>query len=163
MMIDYTFFQDGLLMVDGALALATPSPTNEAITGRIKSFIEWYEPEYLRKLLGEKLYNDFLVNGESEQWEEFKKRIVVENSVVKYSPIANYVYFHLVRNSQSTATINGVKKDGESNLVNPTAKLVSAWNDMVYKTRDLYTWLCKNFHNVPTEQELLELINPLNV
>ena len=39
MMIDYTFFQDGLLMVDGAMALATPSPTNEALTGFISSFI----------------------------------------------------------------------------------------------------------------------------
>ena len=40
MIVDYTFFQDGLLRVDGALALATPSPTNEAIAGRIDSFIE---------------------------------------------------------------------------------------------------------------------------
>jgi hypothetical protein len=68
MMIDYTFFQDGLLMVDGAMALATPSPTNGAIAERIDSFIELYEPEYLCKLLGEELYNDFLVNGETDKW-----------------------------------------------------------------------------------------------
>ena len=43
MIVDYTFFQDGLLRVDGALALATPSPTNNAIAGRIDSFIERYE------------------------------------------------------------------------------------------------------------------------
>ena len=163
MIIDYTFFQDGLLMVDGALALATPSPTNEAIAGRIDSFIEIYEPEYLCKLLGEELYNDFLANGEADKWVEFKNKLVTEYKVTKVSPIANYVYFHLVRNSQSMATINGVKKDGEENLVNPQSKMISAWNDMVYKNRSIYSWLCRNFRNVQTEQELLETINVLGV
>lgn len=163
MMIDYTFFQDGLLMVDGAMALATPSPTNGAIAGRIESFIELYEPEYLCKLLGEELYNDFLVNGETDKWEDFKHKLVAENNVTKVSPIANYVYFHLVRNSQSMATINGVKKDGESNLVNPQSKMITAWNDMVYMNRRIYSWLCRNFRNVQTEQELLETINVLGV
>jgi hypothetical protein len=163
MIIDYTFFQDGLLMVDGALALATPSPTNEAIARRIDSFIETYEPEYLCKLLGEELYNDFLVNGETDKWEEFKKHLVTKYNVTKASPIANYVYFHFVRDSQSIATINGVKKDGEENLVNPQSKMISAWNDMVHKNRIIYSWLCRNFRNVQTEQELLETINVLGV
>ena len=60
MIVDYTFFQDGLLRVDGAVALATPSPTNEAIQGRINSFIERYEPEYMCKLLGEGFITIFL-------------------------------------------------------------------------------------------------------
>ena len=163
MMIDYTFFQDGLLMVDGAMALATPSPTNEGIAHRIYSFIEKYEPEYLCKLLGEELYNDFLVNGESAKWDEFRKLLVKESDLAKASPIANYVYFFLVRHSQSTATINGVKKDGDENIVSPQRKMVWAWNDMVYMNRKIYVWLCRNFHNVQTEQELLETINGFNV
>jgi hypothetical protein len=61
------------------------------------------------------------------------------------------------------ATINGVKKDGEESLVNPQSKMISAWNDMVYKNRSLYSWLCRNFCNVQTEQELLETINVLGV
>ena len=163
MMIDYTFFQDGLLMVDGAMALATPSPTNEGIRNRIKSFIGKYEPEYLCKLLGEELYNDFLANGESALWEEFKGLLVKESAFAKVSPIANYVYFFLARHSQSTATINGVKHDGDENLVSPQRKMVWAWNDMVYMNRKIYLWLCRNFHNVQTEQELLETINDFNV
>lgn len=163
MMIDYTFFQDGLLMVDGAMALATPSPTNKAIAGRIESYINQYEPEYLSKLLGEKLYNDFLSNEDSEQWEDFKKLIVKDNGCFKTSPIANYVYFFLVRDSQSKATVNGVKSDGDENLVSAGAKLVSAWNNMVFENRKIYMWLCNEFHNVPTEPELLETINSLGV
>lgn len=163
MMIDYTFFQDGLLMVDGAMALATPSPTNEAIANRIGWYVDRYEPEYLCKLLGEELYNDFLVNRESAKWDEFKKLVVKTNGLAKTSPIANYVYFYLLRDSYATATINGVKKDGDENLVSSRSKMVRAWNDMVYENRKLYVWLCRNFNNVPTEQELLETINVMGV
>lgn len=161
MMIDYTFFQDGLLMVDGAMALAAPSPTNQAISGRVEWFINRYEPEYLCKLLGEELYNDFLVNKDDALWLEFRGLLV--NETTKASPIANYVYFYMVRSNQSMATINGVKKDGNENLVNPTLKMVEAWNDMVAMNRKLYVWLCKNFHKVQTEEELLETINSLGV
>lgn len=166
MMIDYTFFQDGLLMVDGALALATPSPINRAISGRLEWFIERYEPEYLCKLLGEELYNDFLANQEgemSDKWAEFKKLLVKDNALTKTSPIANYVFFYFVRSNQSTATINGVKKDGDANIVSPQQKLIMAWNDMIDANRKLYAWLCKNFSNVQTEQELLEPINDFNI
>lgn len=162
MIIDYTFFQDGLLQVEGAMALAAPSPTNEGIAHRIESFIEQYEPEYLCKLLGEKLYEDFLDNGDSALWEEFKGMLVTDNGITKVSPIANYVYFFLVRNGQDTATVNGVRKDGE-NLVSPQRKMVWAWNDMVQRNRKLYKWLCMNFRNVRTEQEMLETINEFNV
>ena len=161
MMIDYTFFQDGLLMVDGALALATPSPTNRAIAERINWYINRYEPEYLCKLLGEELYNDFLVSEESALWDEFKK--LVADKSARVSPIANYVYFFMVRSDQARATINGVKKDGDENLVSPNEKLVYAWNDMVAQNRKLYVWLCRNFRNVQTEQEMLETINLLGV
>jgi hypothetical protein len=161
MMVDYTFFQDGLLMVDGTMALATPSPTNRAIAERIGWFIGRYEPEYLCKLLGEELYNDFLESEESALWDEF--RSLVADNAAKVSPIANYVYFFMVRSDQSRATINGVKKDGDDNLVSPNEKLVAAWNDMVAANRKLYVWLCKHFRKVQTEQEMLETINALGV
>ena len=164
MMIDYTFFQDGLLRVDGALALAAPSPTNEALRGFIESFIDRYEPEYLCKLLGEELYNDFLAFEEgdeseySKEWDEFKSLVVKG----KNSPIANYVYFFMLRHANSTATFSGVKVDGE-NLVSPQRKMIFAWNDMVNQNIKIYSWLCKKFKKVYSEQELFEIVNEFNV
>jgi MYXO-CTERM domain-containing protein len=80
-------------MVDGAMALAAPSPTNQAIGGRIEWFIQRYEPEYLCKLLGEELYNDFLVNGKEALWVEFKMLLVDEASKVSGSENAwMYLY-----------------------------------------------------------------------
>ena len=167
MMIDYTFFQDGLLRVDGAMALATPSPTNEALTGFISSFISKYEPEYLRKLLGDELYNDFLVHeNEGDHgacWEELKSLLVSDYGEFKTSPIANYVYFHLLRNTHSTATLNGVKADGETNLISPQRKMVYAWNDMVDSNRRIYVWAARRFKNIRIDQEMLEPINEFNI
>ena len=160
-MIDYTFFQDGLLMVEGAMALAAPSPTNEAIKNRIEWYIKRYESEYLCKLLGEELYNNFLAHREEDAWKEFEGMVADDSA--KISPIANYVYFFLVRDSHATATINGVKKDGDDNLVSPQRKMVRAWNDMVEHNRRIYSWLCRTFHKAQTEQELLETINDFNV
>lgn len=166
-MIDYTFFQDGLLRVDGAMALAAPSPTNEALTGFISSFIGKYEPEYLRKLLGDELYNDFLVHEDEGRhdacWEGLKVLLVSDCGEFKISPIANYVYFHLLRHAQSTATMNGVKTDGDENLISPQRKMVYAWNDMVSSNRRIYIWLTGHFKNVRTEQEMLEPINEFNI
>lgn len=164
MIIDYTFFQDGLLKVDGALALATPSTTNDALRGYIESFIKRYEPEYLGKLLGEELYNDFLAYSKggsssyADKWEIFKSTIVEG----KTSPIANYVYFFMIRSSQSTATFNGVRIDGE-NLVSPRHKMIDAWNNMVKHNIKIYSWLCNELKNIPSEQELFEMINVFDV
>lgn len=167
MIIDYTFFQDGLLRVDGALALATPSPTNEAIMGRINSFIERYEPEYLCKLLGEELYNDFLLHEKGESmndWDGFMS-ILVKGDTYKTSPIANYVYFFLLRASHTDATMNGVKADGDGGkLISPERKMVVAWNDMVQQNKLLYRWLEKvNYEGWEMDCELLETINTLGV
>ena len=113
------------------------------------------------KLLGEELYNDFLAHREEDVWKAFEGMIADKSVFI--SPIANYVYFYLVRDSHATATINGVKKDGEENLVSPQRKMVRAWNDMVEHNRRIYSWLCRTFHKVQTDQELLEPINDFNV
>ena len=167
MIVDYTFFQDGLLRVDGALALATPSPTNEAVLGLIDSFIELYEPEYLGLLLGEELYNDFLAyeKGESvNDWSGFMG-VLVKGDTYKTSPIANYVYFHLLRATHTDATVNGVKADADSGkLISPERKMIFAWNDMVQQNRMLYRWLEKaNFKGWYMDCELLETISTLGV
>lgn len=169
MMIDYTFFQDGLLRVDGALSLGTPSPTNQAIQGLLESFIDRYEAEYLCKLLGEELYEDFLLSLSEEKsaandWEGLKRLLVVEKPF-KRSPIANYVYFHLLRSCDSDATLNGVKIDTDNGKpVSPERKMRFAWNDMVLHNRKLYGWLRKaNYKGWKMDEELLEFINTFNI
>ena len=60
MLVDYTFFQGGILDIEGAvLNIHTPSETNKAIVDSLQGFVMQYESEYLGKLLGEKLYEEF--------------------------------------------------------------------------------------------------------
>lgn len=166
MIIDYTFFQDGLLRIDGALALAAPSVTNKGIQNAINSFIERYEPEYLSKLLGDELYNDFLKSREESvnKWDEFKA-ILVEGDSFKRSPIANYVYFFMLRSFNSDATLNGVKTDSdEGHLISPERKMVNAWNDMVKMNTKLVKWLENaNLRGWKLDCELLEPINNFGI
>lgn len=54
------FFQGGILDIEGAvLNIHTPSETNKAIVASLQGFVMQYESEYLGKLLGEKLYEEF--------------------------------------------------------------------------------------------------------
>lgn len=166
MIIDYTFFQDGLLRVDGAIALAAPSATNEGIKNAISSFIEKYEPEYLNRLLGDKLCSDFLKSHEERvyKWDELETILVTGDSF-KCSPIANYVYFFMLRSFQADATINGVKADhDEGSLISPQQKMIEAWNDMVKMNKKVVKWLENaNLKDWELDYALLETINRFGI
>ena len=105
MLVDYTFFQGGILDIEGAvLNIHTPSETNKAIVDSLQGFVMQYESEYLGKLLGEKLYEEFssyIANEgktKEKRWDDLIARLVVRysdgDSEVSKSPIANYIYFH---------------------------------------------------------------------
>lgn len=166
MIIDNTFFQDGLLRIEGLAAYATPSPTNEAIIFNIESFIDQYEPEYMCKLLGEELYREYLQNrdGGSQIWNEFEA-ILIQGDSLKRSPIANYVYFHMLRSYHTNATINGVRIDDDYGILkSPERKMISAWNDMCKMNRKLFRWLENaNLKGWEFDMELLETINNFGI
>lgn len=178
MLIDYTFFRGGPLDIEGAvLCTHTPSGTNEAIVDSLRRFIGLYEPEYLTKLLGEKLYGEFssYLSGDREppesRWDDLADLLVVRygegDGAACKSPVANYVYFHYLRHSHAQATVTGVKEDGDDGtLVSPERKMVYAWNDMVGMTSRIVCRLRVRASDYPclhTDPELLETINTLGI
>lgn len=178
MLVDYTFFQGGILNIEGAVMNTdSASETNHAIVDSLQSFVLEYEQEYLEKLLGEELYEEFstyLKNGKEpaeKRWDDLIDRLVIkrtdgETSVSK-SPIANYIYFHYLRHNHTQATTTGVKADGDDGrLVSPERKMIFAWNDMVRMNRRLTDWLEENLPVYPGlvyDEELLETINPFGI
>ena len=117
MLVDYTFFQGGILDIEGAvLNMHTPSETNKAIVDSLQGFVMQYESEYLGKLLGEKLYEEFssyIANEgktKEKRWDDLIARLVVRysdgDSEVSKSPIANYIYFHYLRHNHAQAEHN---------------------------------------------------------
>lgn len=174
MLVDYTFFQGGILDIEGAvLNIHTPSETNKAIVDSLQGFVMQYEPEYLEKLLGEKLYKEFssyISNGgktKEKRWDDLIAHLVMKYSdgdrEISKSPIANYIYFHYLRHNHTQATITGVKADGDDGrLVSPERKMMFAWNDMVRMNIRLVRWLQGNnadYPDIATDFELMETIN----
>lgn len=173
MIIDYTFFQSGELRISGLpLPEVTPGPTNNAVLYDLSAYIARYEDEYLELALGE-MYNPFceyLRSGESgdDRWNNLKGKLAIEPKdggfTLKRSPIANYVYFHYLRDHQSDATATGVKKDtDEGTLVSPELKMVRAWNDMVSMNDALFRWIDSNRNDYPEWSYDVYLLGKINI
>lgn len=177
MLTDVTFFQSGSLYISGICPPGvSPSPTDIAVEGDIERYIREYETEYLIKALGYEIYREFsgyLSSGEDGEarWEELKGRLVFspvpgEESFM-VSPIANYVYYHYLRNHQSDATVSGVKKDSdEGDLVSAERKMCDAWNRMADMNTRLFAWIGSHREDYPGwryDPSLVRKINTFNL
>lgn len=108
-----------------------------------------YEPIYLRWLLGEELYEDYVAGISATtpepRWTALRDKIYVENSVlgIGFSPAANYVYFFFQRNNATLTLVNGEGRANHENMtaVSPAEKMIAAWNDMVRMSLDIQDWL----------------------
>ena len=171
MLIDYAFFQ-GPLLISGIVSPdVAPSLTTSAITGDVDNYISYYETEYLIKVLGKEVYEQFSEYLQSEEkepvklWDDLKSMLVGTMGGMKISPIANYIYFFYTRNHQCDVTVNGVKRDSDvGDLVSPMGKMVSAWNSMVRMNADLYKWLdTQHIEGWTFDKSLLRPVNTFNL
>jgi hypothetical protein len=103
------------------------------VIARVQWFIDRYEPEYLRLMLGEKLYEELMaglaVEPPEEKWVKLAHRLKM--------PCACYIYYHFRRDSVSdTAVIGEVLMEAENAIrQSPAKKMVFAWNTMVDEDR----------------------------
>lgn len=124
------------------------SNTRDGTPDMLDAYIERYEKEYLTKLLGLELYNEFMAGLEEEpvpqKWVDLKNEIVDET--FKVSPIANYVYCKWQnQNYTKNVGIGQVKNKAENAIVvRPYDMQVMAWNDMVDECRKVVRFI--HFH-----------------
>lgn len=177
MLIDYTFFQGGSLDIEGiTLNTITPDATSTAIVGGLEYFIAKFEPEYLGKLLGKELSEEFLSyldrREESEEkearWEDLISKLKwtrrIGKKEINLSPIANYIYFFYLRHNHAQATTTGVKQDtDDGKLLSPERKMVFAWNNMVEMNKALFAWIEYRRCNFPLWNPDIDLIERINV
>ncbi|MDR0680852.1 MAG: hypothetical protein LBG15_03215 [Dysgonamonadaceae bacterium] len=138
-------------------------------------FISVHQKHFLHLLLGEKLANAFLreisAESPSEIWTDIKNHLV--DSELKISPIANYVYFFVMRYGVTYTSPSGEKKGKSDYAYNasPRDKCIFAWNAMVDMNICFAEWLLLNFDRYREftdsysiacmiNPELLEFINP---
>lgn len=181
-LIDNTYFYMGVTKVAGI--------GKEPIDSTLTAYIEQFEPEFLIKALGYTLYNLLITNlteqrfvdlinggtyvnrhGYTEQYKGLKYSYGTGDNVVKFSMIADYVYWYYLRDNAVQVGTTGTSVTATENAtrVSPITKQVKAWNDMVKQVRSLDGYLHANIITYPefnyrdTDCDLRTLQNELNI
>lgn len=153
MLIDSTYFT-GMLSVGISPDTGASYVTQDAERERIEWFIQVYEKEYLKGLLGDEVCAQFelFLNGgyDSVDFEKLEKRLKG-----KYSPVACYVYYKFVSAGNVHVTNMGCVRSAGDDIISPRSLLVRVWNEMVHMNKAI----ADEFSLEP----VCDLVNPINV
>lgn len=107
-----------------------------AVEQNVQLFIDKYEPKFLKALLGDGLYAEFIAGLAVLPTPETKWTDLRDNTDVK-PMLINYIYYFYLRNiTTNTAGTSEVKaKNENSSPVNSVDKQVRSWNEMVEMSR----------------------------
>ena len=146
-LITYEYFVNDPLKIPNISGTGT---IPEALQAAVTRYITQYEKKFLRRLLGDDLYDAMIANtAPTPRWVTLKAQLV--NSTDKISPIANYVWYYYQKQNQVVITQSGDKKTSEANmsaLING-GKYMEVWNQMVSDAEDFYDWLEDNAATYP--------------
>lgn len=165
MLVDYTDFT-GLLGVGLSPDTGADSVTKDAERGLLDSYINLYEPEYLLRVLGQAVYDEFTAYltdepaEKVEKWERLKELLTGG-----CKPVACYVYVHYVGECGRSVTRSGVvKSSADDDLVAPGPLQVRAWNLMARQNRLVYELLCGDgYDGAVFDSYMMETINDLGI
>lgn len=179
MLIDVSFFLSGPRHIANATLAELPSQDSIAVNDMIVAYIKEYQSQFLSGMLGSKLSREVtdyleLIEQEEEETEENKNEESASVSESKYESLckrirdsyANYVFFHILRDANTQATIKGlVRLKSDNTYVSPFQRQVSTWNDMVKKNREFVRWASSKDcpFTVSIDSNLLIPINTFNL
>lgn len=121
------------IFTGGEQAIAQLS--NTGVNQNVQSFIDEYEPEFLKELLGVTLYNEFVEGLAQDPIDP--KWIALRDEMDLKLMIKCYVYYwYMINLTTTSAGTSEVKtKNENSTPVNNIDKEIKAWNKMVKKVR----------------------------
>lgn len=127
----------------------------------VQAYIDKFENEYLLKMLGyeTKLRLEAGTLDDVKNGKEYRSRFE-PNVLIKWrglvikdkaSPIASYIYCKYIQDQWSRTTGVGEKKLKAQNatVASPNSKLISQWNWMVERNRELMDFLLSNQTTYP--------------
>lgn len=162
MLIDTSFFQ---------FPCVVPNIDKPTVMAQLNLFINTYEPKFLEKVLGPRLYAAYksdnttprfvdLINGKNytPKGETFPinwQGLVVNTNGQKSSVVALYVYYNYQVFTVSNTTGNGeqITVEEASVSVPATSKFVEVWNSLVVWLNDMYKFLKENEDVYPELQD----------
>lgn len=106
------------------------SSTKNNKVKELQMYIEKYEPIFIKKMFGTNL-NGMVTND---------VKALLYDDELKISPIANFVYYHYMKDTAVMVTNAGLKSSQIQNTrsISPDSKMVAAWNDMVDMVSDIH-------------------------
>lgn len=174
MLIDISFFTSGPRHIQNASIAKIPDQNSLAVNELINSYIKEFQTKFLLGIVGRNLASaiiDYLeiIDQEKEEVLEEEKEVESGYSVLckkLQEPFADYVFFHILRDMNTQATITGlVRLKCANEYVSPIKKQVSTWNSMVDKNRLFVEWASSEDcpFSVKIEKNLLTPINAFNL
>lgn len=138
---------------------------------QLQIMIAKYEPLFLEKLMGADLYAAYIAGIAAAipdtRWATLQGKIYVTNLTlsVGFSPAANYVYWHFIKNNASLTLVNAEVKAAHENFTSFTQreKLVKAWNEMVRMSELIQEYIIDNLTTYPeTDISQIYVFEPIN-
>ncbi|MGJ1014993.1 hypothetical protein ACR77X_13855 [Bacteroides salyersiae] len=180
MLIDVSYFMSGPRHIENASVAEMPSPQSLAVNEAINGYIKAFQSEFLRNAVGLTLSQaiaDYLELMEQENEETLDEAVLSEENAEPKSgyavlceklsdPFADYVFFHILRDANTQATITGlVRLKCANEYVAPFKRQVSIWNSMVKKNKLFVEWAMSSGcpFDIKIEKNLLTPINTLNL
>ena len=143
--------------------LDIPNTNNTSVAERLNHFIVKHEREFLISILGYELYTEFAAGlaattvdslwtdlRDGAEYYDDRDRLYkwdgLRNATTKQSIIANYVYFHFMRDQATQTTGLGEMTNVAENAVRVSAnhKMCRAWNEMYHAIGSLIHFLTVN-------------------
>ncbi|MFR1667286.1 MAG: hypothetical protein ACLSVO_03085 [Alistipes sp.] len=133
MLIDYSYFSNPMTRIAGIdqRSDGQASSLSKKLQDEIEAYIRFYEPKFLRMMLGKEL---------AEKIDERPDIVaMLVNLADRSSVIAKYVYFYYQRDHATFNTIAGekLKITESSKPVSAQTRLISVWNNMVDECRQI--------------------------
>ena len=174
MLIDCSYFIDGPRHIQNATLGKIPpgkmpNANSEEVNAAIMAYVRMFQRPFLKEALGAPIASAVISYLKLIEQDEDEERDVALDMVIEQlrEPFANYVFYKILRDSNSQATMTGlVCLKCANDYVAPIRRQVSAWNDMVEMMADFAEWARTSDCHVPgitTDSNLLTKINSLNL
>lgn len=159
-LIDCSYFYAGPLAIENAQKTDDLDNNAVAVQEAITGYIETYQGEFLRKMLGADLtasVEEHLdSNGTDEGMETLCEKL--------RRSFAHYVYFKMVGDVNQTMTVTGlVRMKSANDYQPPRQRMVKVWNDMVELNRRFVEWAAESDFEVYYHVNMVTPINQFNL
>ena len=164
-LIDCSYFYVGPLQIMNARPIDDLDNNAADVQECINGYIEWYQDEFLLKMVGKELSADVTAYLAERGNDENHTDDAMEELCEKLRPsFAHYVYFIIVGDVNQTMTITGLMKlkSANDNQV-PRQRMVKVWNDMVVLNKQFVAWAEESDYDVFYYVEMVTPINQFNL